>query len=278
MRAACGSGAAAAEAARSGTLPPAHHCPAVLTLQMMLGWGILMAILTPTVVWDKVQEYGISATLALIVFGYYCQPASGGNVFVFLASTFIVCLGGALAFIPTYLAIAANGGTWAGYAAAKGATLVGVCAVLAGLFAVPFTRLDLTGALLQMNSMLFALRFFPIYWVSASGLMVAGVADQDALPGLASCRSCPTETQRPAPGPPTPPAQMMTPEGLVAVPVPPNSSAYYTILAVASPLALAIALTFLVLPTPAGRQVGTAGEAAALTMAHRGSQRSRGGI
>ena len=74
------------------------------------------------------------------------------------------------------------------------------------------------------------------------------------------------------------PLGMMTPEGLVAVPVPPNSSAYYTILAVASPLALAIALTFLVLPTPAGRQVGTAGEAAALTMAHRGSQRSRGGI
>ena len=65
---------------------------------------------------------------------------------------------------------------------------------------------------------------------------------------------------------------MMTPEGLMAVPVPPNSAAYYTILAVASPLALAIALTFLVLPTPAGRQVGTAGEAAALTMAHRGAE------
>jgi hypothetical protein len=159
----------------------------MLTPQMMLGWGILMAILTPTVVWDKLQQYGISATLALIIFGYYCQPASGGNVLVFFASTFVVCLGGALAFIPTYLAIAANGGTWAGYAAAKAVTLVGVCAVLAALSAVAFTRLDLMGALLQMNSMLFALRFFPLYWVSASGLMVAGIVDHqaDALPGVA---------------------------------------------------------------------------------------------
>jgi hypothetical protein len=66
---------------------------------------------------------------------------------------------------------------------------------------------------------------------------------------------------------------MMTPEGLMAVPVPPNSAAYYTILAVASPLALAIALTFLVLPTPAGRQVGTAGEGSCV---ENGSERSRG--
>ena len=198
---AAASSAAAPSAAVSSAAPVrwslTHHHP--LTSQMLLGWAILTAILTPTVVWDKLGSYGISVTFALIVFSFYVQPASGANVYAFLAIVLLTCLAGVLGFIPTYLAIAANGGTWAGYAAAKGATLVAVCAVISGLCVVPLTLLSTVGGMLKLVSVLLAIRFFPSYWVSAKQIGTAKL-DCSRWGGQRPL----AEAQRPSPAPGAP--------------------------------------------------------------------------
>lgn len=50
-------------------------------------------------------------------------------------------------------------------------------------------------------------------------------------------------------------AQVPTPIGYVPLPYPPNSVAYYTLLAVVIPLGVVVPVAWLVFPSPAGRQV-----------------------
>lgn len=97
--------------------------------------------------------------------GLYLQPYQGATQAGAVLGVLGACLAGAAGFIPTYAAFAANGGTYEGYGAAKGATLVAVGSALAALFVVPRIRFAVLGMVFQMAGFLLALRLFETYWV-----------------------------------------------------------------------------------------------------------------
>lgn len=75
------------------------------------------------------------------------------------------CVAAGLGFLPIYAAFAANGGTWAGGAAAKGATLVAVSALLIAMLVVWRMRFEALDAFFYILCLLLSSFCFAAYWV-----------------------------------------------------------------------------------------------------------------
>ncbi|KAL4420527.1 hypothetical protein ABPG75_010183 [Micractinium tetrahymenae] len=134
-------------------------------LQIMLGWAVLLGLMAPTVVWNWLDARGASATLMLVLYGLCVQPVMGMTLLALPVAVLNAALSSALGFIPTYLAYAANGGSYEGGSAAKGATLVAAGSVIAALLAVPRMRLGQAALLFYICTFLLSVRLFATYWV-----------------------------------------------------------------------------------------------------------------
>lgn len=113
----------------------------------------------------------------LQLYAFYIKPVLGATAVVGAILAAGVSLAAALGFVPTALAEAANGGSYAGEGAAKAATLVAVGAAVVAACTLPRVRLGpLPSSIFYMCSMLITVRIFATYWVSAeaAGGDVAG--------------------------------------------------------------------------------------------------------
>lgn len=208
-------------------------------MQTALGWAVLLGILAPNAVWDRLAELGASATLCLIVsvspgcgcwcpplvlphlrppsltclqfYAFYIKPVLGATAVVAAMIVGGASLAAVVGFIPTALAEAANGGSYEGAGAAKAATLVAAGTAVVAACTVPRVRLGaLASGLFYMCGLLVVVRCYATYWMS-------------------------------------------TPAGPQPVPYPPNAFAYSLYVGIAVPLAVALPMAWLVLPLPAGR-------------------------
>lgn len=130
----------------------------------------------------------------LQLYAGYIKPVLGATAVVGAVLAAGTSLAAALGFVPTALAEAANGGSYAGTGAAKAATLVTVSAAVVAACTVPRVRLGpLPSTLFYMCSLLVTVRVFGTYWVSAGGGGAMGGRAVDMRPppcGGCKCGEC----------------------------------------------------------------------------------------
>ena len=127
----------------------------------------------------------------LQLYAGYIKPVLGATAVVGAVLAAGTSLAAALGFVPTALAEAANGGSYAGAGAAKAATLVAVSAAVVAACTVPRVRLGpLPSTMFYLCSLLVTVRVFGTYWVSAGAAGGGVVGGGAAAVRTAPCGGC----------------------------------------------------------------------------------------